>query len=113
MREVSPESLIYAANTAGMSALPVLIRELERIAHSLEARKTKRRRVAARWAEDLVQWCRDRGIKSDTAIAKYLGVDRSTLWRWKQGGRVTDANADTIVEKTKGEIDPRVNGRRR
>jgi hypothetical protein len=107
-----PHSVIHGANTAGMSASLQLLK-LITAAPTKPKRRRQAQAIRARWADDLVEWCRERGIGSDTAIAKFLGINRATLWRWKQGGPVSDANIATIVEKTGGDVDPRKQTRRR
>lgn len=68
-------------------------------------------RLRRDWFNELIRWCRDRGIKTDTAIAAYLKINRSTLHRWKWGTPPTPANIDLIVAKTFGEVDPRRRGK--
>jgi len=71
----------------------------------------KRRRqlnpARLRWIDDLVQWCIDHRIGgADTAIARWLGINRTTIHRWRKGGPVSKDSRATILEKTHGEIDP-------
>jgi hypothetical protein len=63
--------------------------------------------VNARWFDDLLNWCRERGIPNEQTIAEWLGVRRETLWHWRQGRMPRPKIVDRIIEKTDGEVDPR------
>jgi hypothetical protein len=83
-------------------------------------REEKRTRRAAssvvavpKWVEDLLFWCRERGIDTDKKIAAWLGVSRETVWGWKIGRAPQPKNITTIIEKTEGQINPRRRGGRR
>lgn len=45
------------------------------------------------------------GVTSEAGLAELLGVDRTTIWRWRNGGGIAFDTAEQVAEKLQLPLD--------